>query len=469
MMKAQTPQPDTAPSSELSLDEAIRYAISLQHKRQLDAAETLYRRVLVLAPEHPDALHYLGLLRFQRGRANEAVELLQRAIECEPEFADFHNNLGNVCTALGWVEAAADSYRKAIALDPRRADFHNNLGVLHRVTEASEAAEAEYLLAVELDPKHFRAYNNLGMLYAARDDIKAAVQYYCKSITLMPEHPDGHKLLGLAYYSTGQLAEAAEVFRQWLEQQPDDPTARHMYAACSGRDVPERADNDYIVDTFDRFAESFEEQLKVRLRYRAPELVAEALSRYLPAPAKQLDILDAGCGTGLCGPLVAQWAARLVGVDLSVGMLHRAEGKGCYDQLYRIELTEFLRMPDEAGAYDVILSADTLCYFGPLETVSAAARQALRPQGVFAFSVEDAGDTASSGHILNPHGRYAHTASYVRDCLEGAGFRVLSIDPAVLRTEGGAPVNGLIIVTQAAPQSDASVMNQCADSALPGL
>ena len=467
--QTETETPQNAPAGELSLDEAIRYAVSLQRKQQLDAAETLYRRVLALAPEHPDALHYLGLLCFQRGRSDEAVELLRRAINLAPGFADFRSNLGNVCTALGWTEAAADSYRQAIKLDPRRADFHNNLGVLHRVTEASEAAEAEYLRAIELDPRHFRAYNNLGMLYAARDDIKAAVQYYCKSITLMPEHPDGHKLLGLAYYSTGQLAEAAEVFRQWLEQRPDDPTARHMYAACSGRDVPERAGDEYIVDTFDRFAESFEEQLQVRLRYRAPELVTDALKRYLPAPDKQLDILDAGCGTGLCGPLVAPWAERLVGVDLSVGMLQRAEGKGCYDRLYRIELTEFLRMPNETSAYDVILSADTLCYFGPLEAVSAAARRALRPQGLFAFSVEDAGGTAPLGHILNPHGRYAHAASYVRDCLEGVGFHVLGIDPAVLRTEGGSPVNGLIVVTQAVPQREAYVMKQCAGTASPGV
>ncbi len=230
--------------------------------------------------------------------------------------------------------------------------------------------------------------------------------------------------------------------------------------------MPERARDDYIVETFDRFADSFEEQLQVRLAYKAPELVTDALRPYLPAPEKQLHILDAGCGTGLCGPLVAPYAARLVGVDLSVGMLQKAEGKGCYDRLYRIELTEFLRQPAEAGAWielteflrqpaeagawDVILSADTLCYFGPLEAVAAAAHAALRPGGLFAFSVEDAGEEAPDGHVLNPHGRYAHSAPYVRRSLEAAGFKVLGIDPAVLRTEGGKPVNGLIVVAQVA-------------------
>lgn len=440
----------SAMAQELSLQEALLYATQLHRNNQLEGAETLYQRILEAAPGQPDALHFLGLIRFQRGRPEEGVAFILQAIEQLPGHADFHNNLGNIRTSIGQLVEGRDSYLRAIALEPQRADFHNNLGVLYRADGDLDKAEAEYLQAVELDPQHFRAYNNLGMLCAARKDIKAAVQYYCKSITLMPHHPDGHKLLGMAYYSIGQIEEAAEVFRLWLLQQPDSPVARHMYAACSGQDVPERARDDYIVETFDRFADSFEEQLQVRLAYKAPELVTDALRRHLPAPDKQLHILDAGCGTGLCGPLVAPYAVRLVGVDLSVGMLQKAEGKGCYDHLYRIELTEFLGQPAEAGAWDVILSADTLCYFGPLEAVSAAAHAALRRSGLFAFSVEDAGERAPDGHVLNPHGRYAHSAPYVRRCLEAAGFKVLDINPAVLRSEGGKPVQGLIVVAQSA-------------------
>ena len=40
------------------------------------------------------------------------------------------------------------------------------------------------------------------------------------------------------------------------------------------------------------------------------------------------DVLDAGCGTGLCGPGLRGRAGRLVGVDLSPEMLKRAAGRG---------------------------------------------------------------------------------------------------------------------------------------------
>jgi predicted TPR repeat methyltransferase len=56
-----------------------------------------------------------------------------------------------------------------------------------------------------------------------------------------------------------------------------------------------------------------------------------------------LDVLDAGCGTGLCGAIVAPYARRLVGVDLSEGMLVHATSKNVYDSLIKAELTEYLR------------------------------------------------------------------------------------------------------------------------------
>jgi len=60
---------------------------------------------------------------------------------------------------------------------------------------------------------------------------------------------------------------------EWLDEEPDDPIARHMLAACSGRDVPLRASNAFIERTFNSFASSFESKLQ-RLSYRAPALVA---------------------------------------------------------------------------------------------------------------------------------------------------------------------------------------------------
>ena len=92
---------------------------------------------------------------------------------------------------------------------------------------------------------------------------------------------------------------------------PGNPIAVHLLSACTGDDVPARASDSFVEATFETFASSFDAKLE-RLSYRAPALVTEALARALPTPDRTLVTLDAGCGTGLCGPLIAPWVQRLI-------------------------------------------------------------------------------------------------------------------------------------------------------------
>jgi len=233
-----------------------------------------------------------------------------------------------------------------------------------------------------------------------------------------------------------------KIFEEWLAEDPGDPIARHMLAACTGREIPPRASDGFVAGIFDSFAASFESKL-ASLAYRAPALVVAMLEDSGLQPSKNLDVLDAGCGTGLCGPMLAPYASRLCGVDLSAGMLDRAKEKKVYDELVHGELTEHLR--GRRDEFDVIVSADTLVYFGALEEVVAAAAGALRPQGLLIFTLEDAGTRdAPLGYRLELHGRYSHVRGYVERLLAGAGL-ACEIAHADLRMESGTPVAGLVI------------------------
>jgi predicted TPR repeat methyltransferase len=432
-------------ATELSLDDALRYAVELHRADRFEGAEALYRRILEAAPDHPDALHFLGVLMHRFGRSDEAIGLIRRAIEIVPSHPDCHMNLGNIYAETERYDEAIQSYRQVLALRPDNADTYNNLGVTLRVSRRPDEARAAYLQAIALDPRHVNAHNNMGLLHAARGEIKEAVACYCHAITLIPNHPHARQLLGIAYYTTGRYREAGEVFRQWLEDEPGNPVATHMHAACTGLNVPDRASDDYVETTFDKFADSFDTLLQSNLGYRAPQVVAQAFARHHPSADKSLHILDAGCGTGLCGPLIAPYAAKLIGVDLSGRMLAKAVGKEVYDALEKAELTAYLAA--QSANFDVIVSADTLVYFGRLDEVAAASHRALRAGGALVFSVED-GDAANpaEGFRINAHGRYSHTTRYVTATLEHAGFVVESIDREVLRNEGGEPVHGLVVL-----------------------
>jgi predicted TPR repeat methyltransferase len=205
--------------------------------------------------------------------------------------------------------------------------------------------------------------------------------------------------------------------------------------------VPARAADAYVQQTFDRFAATFEAKL-TRLDYRAPSLIADALGGSGLVAERALDVLDAGCGTGLCGPLLAPYARRLIGVDLSSGMLDIARDKQVYDELVQAELTAYLAR--HTAAFDIIVTADTLVYFGELDGVIAAAAVALRAGGVFAFTLEEMVNRSDGPYRLEPHGRYSHAADTVEAKLVDRGLHC-SIDRAELRKEAGTPVAGLVV------------------------
>ncbi len=438
-------EPDQIPVK-LSLSQALSLAINLHRAERWDDSELLYRHILEAVPDQPDAMHFLGVLSHQRGRSDAGIELIERSIVLDPQHADRYNNLGNVLVETGRLPEAVEAYQRAIDLQPGHADAHNNLGTVLRAQNRYDDAAAAYQKAIELNPNHIDAYNNFGNLLSSKGMVREAVAYYCKAITLIPNHPQARKLLGIAYYSIGQVDAAAQVFREWLNDEPGDPVAQHMLAACSGENVPVRASDAYVESTFDAFAASFDARLE-KLAYRAPQLVADALAKVCGTPGKRLVALDAGCGTGLCGPLIAPYVSRLTGVDLSGGMLSKARGRGVYDGLFKAELTGYLA--GQAEQFDLVISADTLVYFGSLEAVVDAAFRALRPTGLLIFTVEEAVEgVPESGYRINPHGRYSHSRTYVRNTLVKAGFEEPATERAALRMEGGDPVAGLVVTAR---------------------
>jgi predicted TPR repeat methyltransferase len=410
----------------------------LQQAEQWAAAAEIYRSILEVVPAHAGALHFSGVLAHQQDRGEEAVALIERSLQLEPDQPDWYSNLGIVLQERLRLDEAIAAYERAIALDSEHANAHNNLGVVLRAMGRAAEAEAAYRAAIEVDPDHADAHHNLGVLLNGLGRRREAALCFSKVITLRPKHPEARRLLALAHYTLGDIDRAIEVFEEWLREEPDDPIARHMLAACSGRDVPPRASDAFVEKTFDSFAASFDAKL-ASLEYRAPALVVEMLAHSGVDASGSLDVLDVGCGTGLCGPLLAPYARRLVGVDLSEGMLARARTRNVYDELVRQELTAYLR--DSPGSFDVIVSADTLVYFGPLDTVAASAANALRAGGVLVFTVEG---LDGAGYALSPNGRYRHSPRYIERVLADAGLRS-EIVPAELRLEAGEPVAGLVV------------------------
>lgn len=484
----------------------LRDALALHQRGQYSAAVPLYEAVLAAHPRHFDALHLLGVARRQLGEPEAAVALISAALAVDAKHAIAHSNLGAALQDLGRSDEAQAAYDCAIAIDPRYAMAHANRGNALRHLGRLEEALASYDSALDIKPAYPEAWCNRGAALHAMEDHGAAADSYARAVQLRPgyaeawcgqgaalqslgRHEDafdcyqralaaqpGHvaTLVNLAslmqrlhrhddalafaddalrsaprnaaahlrranaLHALGRDVEAADAFRTARDGGADPDVTSYMLAALGQAPAPTAPPARYVEALFDQYAPHFDEHLQQVLGYATPGLLAAALSPHL---RPGLAILDAGCGTGLCGPHLRPFAAQLTGVDLSANMLAQAARTGAYDRLERAELVEFLAQA--ARAYDVINGADVLVYVGDLAPLFRAAASALRPGGLFAFSVEEGG---ADGFELRGSGRYAHARGYLQELAAGHGFQCLHMAAQPLRRDREGEVPGLVVV-----------------------
>jgi predicted TPR repeat methyltransferase len=424
---------------ELGLAEVLAMANRLQREQRYDEAEAIYEQVLQQLPMEPNTLHFLGVLRHQQGRNNEALALFELALKQLPHEPGVWLNLANVLIECGHHDDAVKALGNVIAMQPDSVLAHNNLGILHARRQAWPEAEAALRHALQLAPRASYLHQNLASLCLQTARLADCLHHSLQAHGLDRNNFAARVFISRSLLQMGRREEAIAHLRAWLSEVPDSAEAAHYLAAAGGAPMPPRASDAYVQQVFDRFADSFEVHLQ-KLGYEGPAAVARLLGAMaLPASAR---VLDAGCGTGLCGPLLRPLAARLEGVDLSGGMLQRAQARGDYDALHQAEIGAFLASQGEA-AWDAIVGADVLIYFGALDGVLAAAAKALRPRGVLVFTVEALDDPAREVSLA-VHGRYSHAERHVRAVIERLGLHLAALEPLVLRSEQQQAVQGWV-------------------------
>jgi len=341
-MQPAAPAPDANAPAE-AFEQALQHAVALLRAEQLDEADALLAQIREVAPDDPDALHFQGVLRHAQGRAADGIALIRASLDRLEAQPGAWNNLGNLLLHVQRFDDAAAAYEASVrhaGEDESAADALNNLATLQRRHGRWAESEQAARRAVTLRPDFGDAWYNLSLALMGQNRVREGLVANSRAIALWPRQTQGRSQVVRALTLLGELDQAAQLYRDWLAEEPDNPVVQHMLAATAGG-APARASDAYVEEVFDAYADSFDASLE-RLHYRAPELVAAEVERLFGAPRGELAIVDAGCGTGLCGPLLRPWAARLAGCDLSVGMLRRARPRACYDVLHKAELGYYL-------------------------------------------------------------------------------------------------------------------------------
>ena len=187
---------------------------------RLSEAERSYHLALEMVPNHPEALHLLGLLAYRVNQFDQATDLITQAIEEAPTNPLYWFNLGVVTQRAGKKHDAIDAYERALVLSPKYVEALSNLGnVLKELTRLDEAVQA-YRKAIALNPGHADTHNNLGVALKEQDKIAAAISSYREALRLKPTHLEALNNLGLALMESGAIDEAIASFEQALSAQP---------------------------------------------------------------------------------------------------------------------------------------------------------------------------------------------------------------------------------------------------------
>jgi len=459
-------------------ERAIDVALEHHQAGRLAEAEAMYRKVLSTNPNHPMALHYLGLVAHQMGDADVAVELIGRAVAVLPDYVEAYANLANMLVQLErGVEAEAacrhalvqepnrarthyhlakalelqdrpaealESYRRTVALDPQAAHAHSDLGrSLNALGQFGEALES-FQKAVALDPASALFHNNLGSALHMLKRFDAALEAFTKALSLDAGDPMAQQNMANVLRDMGRVDEAVACLETLLAAHPDLASARHNLNALKGH-TPDAAPAQYVEELFDHFAHRFDGELQDKLQYAVPTLLKKRVLEVAASQAPFGTVVDLGCGTGLVGEAFRDVVGTLIGVDLSKNMVREAQRKGVYDQLLIDDLVDGLGQVE--GPVDLFVCADVFIYVGALDRTFGAVKEKARPGSLLVFSTEhtDATDT----FVLQDTSRYAHAKAYIEAQAQAHGFEVVHFETIDLRKEKDGWIPGAVYMLKA--------------------
>lgn len=205
-----------AGSKAFHIPSAIQAGLEHHQSGRLQQASAIYQQILQIEPNHPDALHFLGVLSSQTGNNDMAASCLQKAIAVKPDLIGAHNDLGNVFHMQGKLGEAAACYRKVLTLNPGYIEAHNNLGNILQKQGRLDDSAACYHNALSLKPEYAEAHNNLGNVLQDQGRLNEAATHYKKALELKPEFANAHNNLGNVLHKQGRLNEAIACFHKAL-------------------------------------------------------------------------------------------------------------------------------------------------------------------------------------------------------------------------------------------------------------
>jgi predicted TPR repeat methyltransferase/thioredoxin-like negative regulator of GroEL len=410
---------------------------------KFDAAIQLFLDVIQKEPNHIDALYNLGLTYNKKEQWTDAIHTYQALLAKSPEHFAARFHLGCVLMREDKMAQALHEFLTIEKSQPYHLETQSNIATCYLKQGALNEAKDHYLKALALAPEDTQILFNLGVINMQLGHVDNAIQHYQKALQTNADLFAAHNNLGVAFLAKQHVPFALHHFKEAARIQPDNKAIDYTIKMLAQNQRLFAAPPDYVKSLFDAYADHYEAHLLSALDYNVPALLYQTITTFSNPLASSLDILDLGCGTGLCGVPFKPFAKSLTGVDLSEKMLEIAAQKQIYDSLICAELDAFLA--EKRAVYDLIIAGDVLVYIGELQSLFQHIKQALRPGGLFAFNAEMSKDT---DYKMNQSGRFSHEKSYLDNLARQQTFHIVHYSMVKTRMQNNEPVYGHLYILQ---------------------
>lgn len=456
---------------------SIPEIVDLVRRNEIAMALQQCLELVAKTPADANAQHLLGMIYRKSGNLELATRHLQEAIRLDPNNAEAYNNLASIYYKQGSIALAIPLYEKSIRRYPGSWEAHYNLGNCYIKKDMVLQAIEQYQAVLTLQPKHPNAKLNLAMALVSINDYtqalpllietaaldkqngelqghlataylelgqsEQALQQYQIALELDPNRAEWHHNLAVLYLRAQQIELAKQHFIRAMDLKPDNSIAQHMLASLNAAPATNAPPQEYVTSLFEQYAGYYNKHVTSTLQYKVPQLLRNAMSKFINATTLQKSILDLGCGTGLCGVYFRDLARFLVGIDLSTSMLAQAKSLSGYDALCCGNILETIPGLNQEY-FELIIAADVFVYIGDLDLIFVMIKSALQNNGQLAFTIEE--QSTNTTFTLQTTGRYAHSKNYIEALTRKHGF-IIEVDDAIVpRIQNETPIAGRLYI-----------------------
>jgi tetratricopeptide (TPR) repeat protein len=200
---------------------SILAVLAWQQCRYWENSKALFTHALRAKNNNYMVHNCLGIVLFDEGKTQEAIDNYNDAIRLKPDNSDAYFNKGNVYAKRGDYQRAFENYNEAIRLKPDNAAAFNNRGKILENLSEYERAIGDYNEAIRLKPDNILAYYNRGNVYDKLGRYQLAIENYNEAIRLKPDNAAAYCNKGMTYAKIGLYQHAIEDFNDAIRLEQD--------------------------------------------------------------------------------------------------------------------------------------------------------------------------------------------------------------------------------------------------------